>query len=151
MPTPVHSPLSADVIIEIPFHDVDTMHIVWHGHYLKYFEIARCALLEQFDYNYPQMQASGYMWPIIESHVRYIQGVKFAQKIRIVAQLLEWENRLKIHYTVYDAHTNQRMTKGYTIQVAVAQPNHELCLVSPDVLLQKLQAWPAFQDAYNPQ
>ena len=30
----------ADVIIEVPFHDVDTMHVVWHGHYLKYFEIS---------------------------------------------------------------------------------------------------------------
>jgi len=30
--------MQADVIIEIPFHDVDTMNVVWHGHYLKYFE-----------------------------------------------------------------------------------------------------------------
>lgn len=28
--------MHADVIIEIPFHDVDTMNVVWHGHYLKY-------------------------------------------------------------------------------------------------------------------
>ena len=28
-------PLSVAVEMEIPFHDVDTMHIVWHGHYLK--------------------------------------------------------------------------------------------------------------------
>ncbi|EMO4156438.1 acyl-CoA thioesterase, partial [Acinetobacter baumannii] len=27
--------MHADVIIEIPFHDVDTMNVVWHGHYLK--------------------------------------------------------------------------------------------------------------------
>ena len=27
--------MHADVIIEVPFHDVDTMHVVWHGHYLK--------------------------------------------------------------------------------------------------------------------
>ncbi|ENK7507225.1 acyl-CoA thioesterase, partial [Acinetobacter baumannii] len=26
--------MHADVIIEIPFHDVDTMNVVWHGHYL---------------------------------------------------------------------------------------------------------------------
>ena len=33
--------MHADVIIEVPFHDVDTMNVVWHGHYLKYFEIPR--------------------------------------------------------------------------------------------------------------
>jgi acyl-CoA thioester hydrolase len=35
------------VDLEIPFHDVDMMQVVWHGHYAKYFEIARCALLEK--------------------------------------------------------------------------------------------------------
>lgn len=145
--TPPH-PLAAEVLIDIPFHDVDSMHIVWHGHYLKYFEIARCALLEQFDYNYLQMQQSGYMWPIIESHVRYIHGVVFTQKIRVVAQLNEWENRIKINYLVFDANTGKRMTKGHTTQVAVHMASRELCLVSPEILLQKLHTWPAFQDAY---
>ncbi len=27
----------SDVMIEVPFHDVDTMDVVWHGHYLKVF------------------------------------------------------------------------------------------------------------------
>ena len=62
--------MHADVIIEVPFHDVDTMHVVWHGHYLKYFEIARCKLLDQFHYNYNQMRDSGYAWPVIESYAR---------------------------------------------------------------------------------
>lgn len=72
--------MQAEVIIEVPFHDVDAMNVVWHGYYLKYFEIARCKLLDQFDYNYRQMQASGYLWPVIESHVKYVQGIQFQQK-----------------------------------------------------------------------
>lgn len=72
--------MQAEVVIEVPFHDVDTMNVVWHGHYLKYFEIARCKLLDQFHYNYNQMLASGYAWPVIESHVRYAQGIQFEQK-----------------------------------------------------------------------
>lgn len=74
--------MHADVIIEVPFHDVDTMHVVWHGHYLKYFEIARCKLLDQFHYNYNQMRDSGYAWPVIESYVRYVQGIEFKQSHR---------------------------------------------------------------------
>ena len=61
--------MHADVIIEVPFHDVDTMNVVWHGHYLKYFEIARCKLLDQFHYNYNQMRDSGFAWPVIESYI----------------------------------------------------------------------------------
>ncbi|CAM3011035.1 acyl-CoA thioesterase [Acinetobacter celticus] len=137
--------MHADVIIDVPFHDVDTMNVVWHGHYLKYFEIARCKLLDQFHYNYKQMLASGYAWPVIESHVRYVQGIEFEQKIRVRAILKEWENRLKIEYQIFDATTAKRLTKGYTSQVAVHIETREMCFQSPQVLLDCLNAWSEFK------
>lgn len=128
----------AEVIIEIPFHDVDVMQVAWHGHYVKYFEIARCALLDTIDYNYPQMEASGYGWPVIDLRVRYAQPLRFQQKIRVIAKLTEWENRLKVDYLIEDAQTGQRLTKGYTVQVAVDMKNAEMQFVSPEILFRKL-------------
>lgn len=138
--------MHADVIIEVPFHDVDTMNVVWHGHYLKYFEIARCKLLDQFDYNYNQMRDSGYAWPVIESYVRYVQGIEFAQKIKVRAILKEWENRLKIEYQIFDATSNKRLTKGFTSQVAVNMETREMCFQSPQILIDRLNAWSDFKD-----
>ena len=40
--------LAAEVEVEVEFQDVDPMGVAWHGHYLKYFERARCALLRSF-------------------------------------------------------------------------------------------------------
>ena len=137
--------MHADVMIEVPFHDVDTMNVVWPGHYLKYFEIARCKLLDQFHYNYNQMRDSGYAWPVIESHVRYVQGIEFEQKIRVRAILKEWENRLKIEYLIFDAVSDRKLTKGYTSQVAVHIEKREMCFQSPQVLLDCLNAWPEFK------
>ena len=34
------------VELEVPLHDVDVLGIVWHGHYYKYLEAARTALLQ---------------------------------------------------------------------------------------------------------
>ena len=137
--------MHADVMIEVPFHDVDTMNVVWHGHYLKYFENARCKLLDQFHYNYNQMRDSGYAWPVIESHVRYVQVIEFEQKIRVRAILKEWENRLKIEYLIFDAVSGRKLTKGYTSQVAVHIKKREMCFQSPQVLLDCLNAWPEFK------
>jgi acyl-CoA thioester hydrolase len=128
----------AEVLIEVPFHDVDVMKVAWHGHYVKYFEIARCALLDSIDYNYPQMEASGFAWPVIDLRVRYAQPLHFQQKIRVIAKLTEWENRLKIDYLIEDAQTGQRLTKGYTVQVAVDMQNSEMLFVSPEILFKKL-------------
>ena len=136
--------MQAEVIIEVPFHDVDAMNVVWHGYYLKYFEIARCKLLDQFDYNYRQMQASGYLWPVIESHVKCVQGIQFQQKIRVRAILKEWETRLKIEYVIFDNETGQRLTKGYTTQVAVDIQSKAMCFQSPKILFERLNAWADF-------
>lgn len=124
--------------MQVPFHDLDPAGIVWHGHYAKYFELARCALLESFDYNYPQMAASGYSWPVIDLRVRYVRPALFAQLLNISATLLEWQYRLRIRYRITDAASGERMTQGETVQVAVDLETRQMCLPSPTVLLEKL-------------
>ncbi|MCP4390320.1 MAG: acyl-CoA thioesterase [Gammaproteobacteria bacterium] len=134
--------IEAEVEIEIPFHDVDVMGVAWHGHYVKYLEIARCALLDKIDYNYPQMRDSGYAWPIIDVRIRYPRPLYFQQKVRVVAKLDEWENRLKVSYEIRDVKTGKRLTRGYTVQVAMDMKTGEMMFASPDILFHKLGITP---------
>ncbi|MGE0115895.1 MAG: acyl-CoA thioesterase [Steroidobacteraceae bacterium] len=129
---------SAEIELLIPFHDLDPVNIVWHGNYAKYFEQARCALLEQFNYNYDEMRASGYLWPVIDLHMRYIKPLHFNQKVRVRAMLKEWEYRLKIDYLISDMATGMRLAKGTSVQVAVDAATREMCLLSPRVLFERL-------------
>lgn len=130
--------ISCNTEIEIPFHDVDMMEVAWHGHYARYLEIARSQLLEKFDYNYPQMKASGYAWPVIELNIRYAQPLRFQQRINIQSDVIEIENRLKISYIIYDAVSAQRLTRAYTVQVAIQMTSGEMQFASPNILLEKL-------------
>jgi acyl-CoA thioester hydrolase len=128
----------ASVTIDVPFHDVDSMGIVWHGNYVKYFEIARCALLDRIGYNYAQMGESGYAWPIVGMRVRYPQPATFGQRIVVTATIKEYEHRLRIAYLITDAATGQRLTRASTVQVAVNIATREVCFASPPILLQRL-------------
>lgn len=128
----------AEVVIEVPFHDVDVMRVAWHGHYVKYLEIARCVLLDKIDYNYPQMEESGYAWPVIDMRIRYAKPLHFQQKVRVKASIVEWENRLKVNYLIEDIETGKRLTKGYTVQVAVDIKTNEMVFESPEILYSKL-------------
>ena len=129
---------SAEIELQIQFYDLDPMEIVWHGNYVKYLEQARCALLDAIGYNFPEMQASGYAWPVIDLHLRYVHPASFGQRIKVRADIVEWENRLKIAYLITDIATGQRLTKGSTTQVAVNTATREMCFASPAVLFQKL-------------
>lgn len=128
---------SASVEIDVPFHDVDMMEVAWHGHYVRYFEIARCKLFDQLDYNYRQMRDSGYAWPVIDLHVRYVQPLHFQQKVTVTAWIAEWENRLRVQYLITDSE-GKRLTKGHTDQVAINMKTNELMLATPSILLEKL-------------
>ncbi|WP_434627322.1 acyl-CoA thioesterase [Chromobacterium sp. CV08] len=130
--------LSHSIELEPAFHDLDPMDVVWHGNYVKYLEIARCALLERFDYNYPQMRDSGYAWPVVDMRLKYVQPIRFGQKVTIEATIVEWENRLKIAYLIRDAATGRKINTAYTIQVAVDIASQEMLYVCPPVLWEKL-------------
>lgn len=130
--------LEHEVVIEIPFHDCDPANIVWHGNYARYFEVARCALLETLNYNYDHMLQSGYAWPLIDYSARFIKPLRFKQKVRVRARIVEWEYRLKMDYLISDAASGERLTKGSTAQVALDMKTQEMCLMSPSILLQKL-------------
>jgi acyl-CoA thioester hydrolase len=131
--------LQAEIEVLVPFFDVDSMDIVWHGNYVKYFEMARCALLDRIGHNYVQMRDAGYAWPIIDVQLRYMRGARFNQRIVVRADLVEWENRLKINYLISDAETGERMTRGSTVQVAVEIATREMLLASPKVLVDAVE------------
>ena len=131
--------LKAAVEIQVPFHDVDAMHYVWHGHYYKYFEVVRTKLFQSIDYDVMQMRASGYSWPIIETSCKYVQPILYNHLIQVSAKIQEYENRLKIIYRISDAKTDEKLATGHTTQVAVDMKNNEMCFVSPKILLEKVE------------
>lgn len=130
--------LSIEVTLSPAFHDLDPMNIVWHGHYAKYLEIARCALLARFNYDYPQMSESGFAWPIVDMRLKYIKPARFGQQLLIRAEITEWESRLKINYLIRDAVTGHKINQAHTIQVAVDISSGEMQYVCPPVLWQRL-------------
>lgn len=139
MAKPTSPIIEASFELRVPFYDVDSMEVVWHGHYIKYFEEARCRLLDQLDYNYQAMRASGYSWPVVDLRVKYVKPAQFNRWIRVDASLVEWEVRLKIDYIVIDIASNEVLTKGSSVQVAVNRTTNEMCFATPDILRCKLE------------
>ncbi|MCL1889279.1 MAG: acyl-CoA thioesterase [Desulfovibrionaceae bacterium] len=131
---------SIEIEFQVEFYDVDSMQVVWHGHYLKYFEKARCALLNALGYGYLEMRDSGYAFPVIGVSLKYIQPLTFGEKVRARAWLEEYENCLIISYALYNA-AGKMTTRGSSTQMAYDLSGNESCMVCPDILLEKVQAF----------
>lgn len=130
----------AEISFVAQFGDVDAMGVLWHGHYARFLEQARDALMEAIGYGYSEMHASGFMWPIVELQVKYVRPVSLGQRVRVEARLLEYENRLKIAYRCLDASDGALLTKAHSVQVAVSVDTRELRLESPQALIERVEA-----------
>jgi acyl-CoA thioester hydrolase len=134
-----NGPLAATIDTQVAFHDVDIATIVWHGHYLKYLENARWALMDRIGFGFDAMLASGFAWPIVELQVKYLQAARFGDRLQVRASLIEWQNRLAINYLVTQAGGDQRVARGRTIQAAVEVRSSTLQFTTPRILLDRIE------------
>lgn len=130
--------LCVSIDTQVAFHDVDIAQIVWHGHYLKYLENARWALMDDIGFGLNAMMMSGYAWPIIELQVKYVHSARFGDHLRVRASLVEWQNRLAINYLVTHAEDGKRVARARTIQVAVEAHGGTLQFTTPAMLTDQI-------------
>lgn len=111
--------LKASVEFRVEFYDIDSMQVAYHGNYVKFMEVARCALLQKIGYGYNEMTKSGYVWPVVDLHIKYIRPMIFMQKVRAEVTLEEYEVCMKLSYKFKDADTGVLLTKAESTQMAV--------------------------------
>jgi acyl-CoA thioester hydrolase len=132
------SAISAQVTCEVAFHDVDLAQVVWHGHYLKYLENARWAVMGVIGFGLQEMLDSGFLWPLVDMHVRYLRAARYGDTLRVRASLVEWEQRLVINYLATDAADGERVLRAQSVQVAVRPDDKELLYVMPPCLTDRV-------------
>lgn len=133
-----HSSISAEVSCEVAFADVDLAQVVWHGHYLRYLESARWALMRAIDFDLQEMLDSGFLWPIVDLQVRYVRVARFGDRLVARASLVEWQQRLAINYLVTDAADGARVVRARTVQVALQPPDQLLLFEMPPCLTSRV-------------
>lgn len=127
----------AEVELEVPFHDVDGLHVVWHGHYLKYFELARTALFRRCKLDVPDMIELGYRMVVIESKCRHIYPLRYGDKFRVSAYFKEVEYRLHVAFELFNVSAERRAAKGHTL-LATLDAAGTLLLATPAAMVARL-------------
>jgi acyl-CoA thioester hydrolase len=130
--------ISATIEATVAFHDIDIIGVMWHGHYLKYLENARWALMDQLGFGFKVMSDSGFAWPIVEMHVKYVHAARLGDRLRVRASLVEWESRLAVNYLVVRA-DDERLARARSVQVAVDAHSGALQFTTPQPLLDCVQ------------
>ncbi|MDR3351366.1 MAG: acyl-CoA thioesterase [Prevotellaceae bacterium] len=116
--TSTNKALSATTTVEVHFYDVDSLGIVWHGHYLKYFENGREAFGKQFGVAYMDIYNNGYTAPIVDLQVRYLNMVALDETLVIETAYVPTESaKLIFEYTIYKQSDRSVVARATTTQV----------------------------------
>ncbi len=126
--------------LTVPFYDVDSMEIVWHGNYVKYFEEARCAFFERLGLTYRDMERAGFLLPVVSLSIKYMHPCVFGQRIGVGVDFdTENSNLLVLNYTVTDIATGERLCRGTTRHAAISRGTRELLFELPTLFWERLR------------
>lgn len=124
---------TAAVLMTVPFHDVDMMRIVWHGHFIKYFEIARTALFQQAGVDFLDVRIkTGYVFPVVRSSLKHIRPLRYRDEFSCRATLTECTNKLVVEFEIRNLADDMVCVRGSTEQVGLRPPDLTLDFHIPD-------------------
>jgi acyl-CoA thioester hydrolase len=124
---------SHEVQYKVPFYDLDPMQMVWHGNYLKYFDIARFELFDTLGIDLLKyFKKTNYLFPITKTSTKHIVSLKYKDELKCKATVVEAQYKIVVDFEIRLVKNNQICAKGRSEQVAVKYPEMEIMFEIPD-------------------
>lgn len=124
---------SFELEMTVPFYDVDSLQVVWHGHYLKYMDDARSALFDSLGADLPAyFEKTGYIFPVTKTSVKHIHPLRYKDRVICKATLVEAKFKIVVDFEIRLQGDAKICARGRTEQVAVKAPEMEMQLKIPD-------------------
>lgn len=133
-PTRLHE---VKVELEVPFHDVDALKVVWHGHYYKYLEIARTELMRSRGLDGSDFMELGIGLVVIESRCRYVSPLRYGDRFQVAAWFRDLKFRIMVGYEVINLTSNFRVARAHTSLVTTTLDG-TMYHRTPDSVLERL-------------
>ena len=119
--------------VAVRFNEADPLGIVWHGHYVRYFEDGREAFGKHFGISYLDFYGNGLAVPIVSVQCDYKRPLKYGDSVIVETTYIDTPAaKLKFDYQIYQGKTKELVAAGSTLQVFVDAKTFQLQLTMPD-------------------
>jgi len=118
--------------IKVRFNEADPLGIVWHGHYIRYFEDGREAFGNKYGIGYLDFYNKGYIVPVVSIECDYKRSLRYGERVIVETKYIPCEAaKLRFEYKLYNAANNQLVATGYSVQVFLDKEHSLLQLTNP--------------------
>ncbi|MDW7996387.1 MAG: thioesterase family protein [Bacteroidota bacterium] len=102
--------------LRVRYADTDQMGIVYYAMHLVYFEVGRTELLRACGIPYADLEAQGYLLPVLEAQVRYLAPIHYDDVLEIRTRYTpRYSPTLRLEYEIWRG--GQLLATGYTLHV----------------------------------
>lgn len=124
--------LSNRTEILVRFNEADPLGIVWHGHYIRYFEDGRESFGEKYGIRYLDFFNHGFVVPIVNVQCDYKRALKYGDKVIVETNFIPCRAaKIKFAYHLFNAQTMALVATGSSVQVFLDKENSMLQLANP--------------------
>lgn len=102
------------------YGDTDSGGVVYYANYLRYFEAARTEFMRDRAISYKEIEAQGFILPVVECHVRYKASARYDDLLLVETSLTEVKSRTcRFDYRVIRENDTKMLAQGFTTHAIV--------------------------------
>ena len=127
--------------VKVRFSEVDSLRIVWHGHYLKYFEEGREAFGAKYGIGYLDVFNQGLLTPLVKINCDYKLPLEYGDTA-VVETIYRDSDAAKVcfDFIIRSKNTGEIACTGSSMQVFLNE-QRELILTPPPHFVEWKKKW----------
>ena len=117
--------------IRVRFNEADPLGVVWHGHYVRYFEDGRESFGQKFGLSYLDFFNKGVVVPVVHIDCDYKRPLRYGESVYVETEYIPCEAaKLQFKYRLTTV-TGELVATGSSVQVFLGREDFILQLTNP--------------------
>jgi acyl-CoA thioester hydrolase len=118
--------------ILVRFNEADPLGIVWHGHYIRYFEDGREAFGASHGLKYLDVYKQGFVTPVVSVQCDFKKSLRYGDTVVVETKYIPTDAaKMKFVYRLFNAATGDIVATGSSVQVFLSKDDSVLQLANP--------------------
>lgn len=116
----------------VRFNEADPLGVVWHGHYISYFEVGREAFGNMHGLSYLEVYKQGFVTPVVSVHCDFKRPLRYGDGVIVETKYIPTDAaKMKFNYRLFNAATGELVATGSSVQVFLDKEESLLQLSNP--------------------
>ena len=124
--------LQTETEVLVRFNEADPLGIVWHGHYIRYFEDGREDFGKRYGIGYLDFYDNGFVIPIVNVDCSFKKSLRYGDTVIVETEFIPCDAaKIKFSYRLFNKNTKELVATGNSVQVFLDRLHSVLQLQNP--------------------